>query len=235
MSEAFILRRAGGRALSESFAAIAVNYPAGSICTCTNGSKLLKAKDTSGSYLFMIPEAGAWTVSATEGTEIASKTIQITKKYQSEQVNLDFIFYLLNGGDEKISITGGWQTRAMAASGTSSISSRAPTITKTDESINVKWAANSSGVFEVLNDIDLSAFGLLHVEVDASFQASISPRITVFKRDERYWYSNATAIATLKSGETQLDISSIEGFYDIAIGVATASSGALNVRRIWLS
>ncbi len=83
MSEAFIVRRG---ALSKAFAAIAVNYPAGSICTCTNGSKLLKAKDTSGQTLFLIPSAGTWAVSYTNGSKTDARELKITSYGQLENV-----------------------------------------------------------------------------------------------------------------------------------------------------
>ena len=50
------------------YAFIVVNYPAGSVCTCSKGSRTMKAKDTSGVYVFAIPEAGSWTVSRTVST-----------------------------------------------------------------------------------------------------------------------------------------------------------------------
>lgn len=76
----------GGKA----FAVISATYPAGSTCTCTNGTKTLKAKETSGSFLFLIPEAGAWTVSCTDGTDTTSKNVDITEQYQTENVILSY-------------------------------------------------------------------------------------------------------------------------------------------------
>lgn len=97
MSESFIVRRGGG-GISDAFAVIAVSYPAGSTCTCTHGSKVLKAKDTSGSYLFMLPEAGDWTVTATDGQKTASKTIVIAERYQVESVTLTYELTLIENG-----------------------------------------------------------------------------------------------------------------------------------------
>lgn len=81
----------------EAYAAISVTYPAGSICTCSNGSKTLKATDTSGSFLFLVPEGGEWTVSITDGTKQVSKTVSITEKYQSATVNLINVYIFDNG------------------------------------------------------------------------------------------------------------------------------------------
>lgn len=94
MSDAFITRRDGG--IKDSFALIDATYPAGSVCTCTNGSKTLRAKDTSGSFLFMIPEAGTWTVSCTDGTRTKSKSVVISSKYQEEKITLSYEFVLFS-------------------------------------------------------------------------------------------------------------------------------------------
>ena len=74
MGEAFITRRGGGT----PYAAIGGTYPSGSVCTCTNGTLTLTAKDTSGKAIFVIPSAGTWTVTAVSGSKSTSKTVSIT-------------------------------------------------------------------------------------------------------------------------------------------------------------
>lgn len=76
----------GGKA----FAFIVVTYPSGSTCTCTDGTKVLKAKGTTGSFVFNIPYAGTWTVSCTDGTDTATEDIVISTKGQSESVDLSY-------------------------------------------------------------------------------------------------------------------------------------------------
>ena len=46
----------------EVYAFIRATYPAGSVCTCSNGSVTLYAEDTSGSYAFGVPSAGVWQI-----------------------------------------------------------------------------------------------------------------------------------------------------------------------------
>lgn len=113
MGECFIMRR-GGSGLADAFAAIAVTYPAGSTCTCTNGTKTLKAKDTSGSFLFLIPSTGTWTVRCTDGTKTASKAVSITKRYQTVSVVLLYELYLYKRGDQCTGTTGGWANSTIA-------------------------------------------------------------------------------------------------------------------------
>ena len=105
MGTCFITRRGGGT--SKAFAVIGVSYPAGSICTCTDGTKTLKLKNTSGQGLFIIPYAATWSVTATDGTNTKSESVEITSEGQSVSVTLLYAVYYYNNGDIN-SLTGGW-------------------------------------------------------------------------------------------------------------------------------
>ena len=91
------------------YAAISVTYPEGSVCTCSDGVKTLTAKNTSGLYLFSIPYAGTWTVTATDGTDTASQTVEITTEGQSVSVELSYnlvLYSAANGLASGFNITG---------------------------------------------------------------------------------------------------------------------------------
>lgn len=105
MSGTIMSGRRGGVRL---FSVIGVTYPAGSVCTCTKGTKTYKAKNTSGLALFAVPETGEWTVSCTNGTENASTTVSITADGQSANVKLAYDLRLFDNGDECTDTTGGW-------------------------------------------------------------------------------------------------------------------------------
>lgn len=81
----------GGIVVS-AWAYIGVTYPAGSVCTATNGTLTLTADGTSGMYVFSIPEPSitpeTWTVSCTDGTRNKSATVSISYQYQVEVVAL---------------------------------------------------------------------------------------------------------------------------------------------------
>ena len=94
MGEAFITRRGGGT----PYAAIGVTYPSGSVCTCTNGTLTLTAKDTTGKAIFVIPSAGTWTVTATDGTNTKSESVEITTEGQSVSVTLSYQLHLFEAG-----------------------------------------------------------------------------------------------------------------------------------------
>lgn len=86
-----------GSGVGKIFALIAVNFPEGSTCTCSDGTKTLSAKNTSGKWLFPIPYAGNWTISATDGTDSASKVVEIAEG-QSVSVTLEYKDYVIHGG-----------------------------------------------------------------------------------------------------------------------------------------
>lgn len=79
------------------FAVINVTYPAGATVTCTKGATTLTANNTSGKWLFVIPEAGTWTVTATQGSNSKSQSVSITTEGQLEQITLSFEFVLFDG------------------------------------------------------------------------------------------------------------------------------------------
>lgn len=83
---------------AKAFALIGVTYPAGSTCTCTDGTKTLKLKDTSGQGIFIIPYAATWTVTATNGTNTKSQSVEITSNGQSVSMTLSYQLHLFEAG-----------------------------------------------------------------------------------------------------------------------------------------
>lgn len=98
------------------FAVIAVTYPEGSVCTCSNGTKTLKAKDTSGKALFNV-SVGEWTVTATDGSRTKSASVSITADGQSKSVTLTYALVLFDNG-AYAEETGGWSRSALSISAT---------------------------------------------------------------------------------------------------------------------
>lgn len=93
-----IINMTGGTGVGKLFAAISVQYPEGSAVTCTDGRKTLKAKTTTGLWLFAIPYSGSWTVTATDGKETASKTVEIAAEGQCAQIELEYRDYVIHDG-----------------------------------------------------------------------------------------------------------------------------------------
>ena len=109
------------------YAVISVTYPSGAICTCTNGSKTLTAKDTTGKALFVIPSAGTWTVKAVKGSKSKSKAVSITAEGQVATVTLTYELYIFKSGS---GLTAGY---SVAGSG-GNVSNA-----------NISWSGDASG------------------------------------------------------------------------------------------
>lgn len=80
-----------------SYAVIDVTYPAGAVCTCTNGVRTMQAKDSSGHWMFSIPKAGEWTVVAEQGTKSKVETITV-EEAKVYSVTLSFALYIIKDG-----------------------------------------------------------------------------------------------------------------------------------------
>lgn len=83
---------------SKVVASIVVTYPTGSTCTCTLGSKVLTAKDTSGKWVFGLPSTGSWVVKAVKGSQSKSATVEITTEGQAETVTLTYQLDIFKSG-----------------------------------------------------------------------------------------------------------------------------------------
>ena len=95
---------------SKVVASIVVTYPAGSTLTCTLGSKVLTAKDTSGKWVFGLPSTGNWVVKAVKDSKSKSATVEITAEGQTKTVELAYqldIFKSGSGLTSGYSVNGG--------------------------------------------------------------------------------------------------------------------------------
>lgn len=88
-------------------ATINITYPAGSTCTCSDGTTTLSAPDTSGTWACIVPNAGTWTLSCTDGT---SEAVTITTDGQSVSVALSYFLWLYRDGDTCDAVSGGWSS-----------------------------------------------------------------------------------------------------------------------------
>lgn len=80
----------------EFFATIAVTFQEGYTCTCSDGTTTLTAPTTAGSYTFIVPYAGTWTASCTDGEQLISKVVTITTKSESQSVELVYVDSILD-------------------------------------------------------------------------------------------------------------------------------------------
>lgn len=139
-------------------ATINITYPAGSTCTCSDGSTTLTAPDTSGTWACVVPNAGTWTVTCTDGSKSKSVDVSITADGQSESVTLTYslvIFDGTNGGDNT-NVTGGWVRNPSSSSSSLNVSDT-----------SVKFSSSSAGTSRrcsTVNAIDFSEYKTLYFD-----------------------------------------------------------------------
>lgn len=75
-----------------------ITYPAGSTCTATNGVTTITAPNTSGTWACIVPNAGDWTITITNGYATRSKNVSITTNGQSVSVSLGYTEYVIKNG-----------------------------------------------------------------------------------------------------------------------------------------
>lgn len=85
-------------------ATISVTYPAGSICTCTDGTTTLTAPDTSGKWDCVVPNVGLWIVSLDSGF-YERVTVENEETYTINR------WHIYNNGVEYTDICGDWKSK----------------------------------------------------------------------------------------------------------------------------
>lgn len=193
------------------FAVIAVTYPAGSTCTCANGTKTYTAKDTSGQWIFRIPSAGTWTVTATDGTNTKTQEVSITAEQQAEKVTLAYWSgELYDAGNQYTDITGGWIRH-----------SKGGTVTFNDDNIYLETLQDYSfGTVDTTNAIDLSDFATLKVTASATTRQYMLGKVILYTKNTA-GKETIAASASLDSSSTEtvtsLDVSALSGAYYVRI------------------
>lgn len=200
-------------------ATINITYPAGSTCTCSDGTTTLSAPDTSGTWACIVPNAGTWTVSSTDGDKSKSADVVITTDGQTESVTLLYITHLFNNGDTCDAITGGWGTGA-TSSGSASISG---------QQISIAANAQKNFLCGTKNKIDVSEYEALSVAVDSIGGGSLSVYLYATS------ISNPAAkVTTATTGTVSLDISSVFGANTVMLSFHSEKGGSVKVSEVSL-
>lgn len=227
MSEVLLTRRGGGSNYKNAYALISAEYPAGSVCTCTNGTKTLRAGNTYGVWMFAIPSAGKWTVSCTDGSKTTSRAVEITEQYQTKNVLLVYAMTLFDGGSD------GVEWSVLAANPTASI----------DKTIRIvaSHASNNvtSGV-STANPILLDGtYSTLNFTVDSVTGSRGGLSLSNAKALNVNSTGTKTASAVVFSkpavGTVSLDISTVsQGDYYVAIASGGYSKCEVVISKVWL-
>ena len=184
-------------------ATINITYPAGSTCTCSDGTTTLSAPDTSGTWTCTVPNAGTWTVTSTSGTETDSKAVTITTDGQSTSVELSYALFLFKPNAPSSIISGEWEMPANS------------TVTAEAE-LTVKSVNNFNGGRNISartkGQIDLTEYSTLQATCKASGGSNTKLEV----------YSGSSVVASAAIGlnltTVTVDISALSGLHSIGFG-----------------
>ena len=217
---------------SKVVASIVVTYPAGSTLTCTLGSKVLTAKDTSGKWVFGLSSIGDWIVKATDGTDTATQTVTVTS---GQTVNVTLSYWdgsIYDAGNEYTTHTGGWTCVA---------TSDGALATKTNNVLSVSVNETSGvGYARTTNKVALTGFTKIDATITAQTHHSSwggNERCSLLVSANTD-LSNPVAYAKPTNNSAQilsLDINLTGSYYvGIKAGAGTASSVSMTVSKIQL-
>lgn len=201
-------------------ATIQVTFPTDcTSVTCTKGDTVLSVPSgslASGEHTFSVHEAGEWTVSCTDGSRTARKTVSITADGQSESVTLRYEIDLINDNDT----TGGWSV-GYKNNSTPTITTEADKITVSSESTDIYQANICTAVTK--NLIDLSGFTKITVNVtDVNILSAGDIRVGLVKNRTDSSLRSSVKITTKK----EYSLSITPGSYYVAIYVKGDIDGA---------
>ena len=207
------------------FAVIAVTYPAGSTCTCVNGTKTYTAKDTSGQWIFRIPSAGTWTVTATDGTNTKTQEVSITAEGQVENVELKYALYLFKAGTGVLT---GYSVTSTDPKGNFS---------NTDY---IEWATTSEtnigNEFQFQPAVDFSQYKTLFVDLQCTGRYSSSQTDVVIAITEKFRpKENINAWDTLSKVSTKNDSYNTNRHTVLIDVTAITSSSYVTIRAFGIS
>ena len=205
MKDCSIARRGG----TKLFAAIGVKYPAGSTLSCTNGTKTLKAKNTSGQWVFAVPDVGTWTVTAVYGEKSKSAAVEITAEGQFVSVELVYRTYLFDNGEVVGWEVGDYKEGVAGAS----VETRLEGSTSSG-SQNNGWCILTEEYID-LTDFDAIGINVDEITPNKIYIGVVKSSVTDDDATETGDYVACQEITG--TGETTLDISSLNGSYRIGL------------------
>lgn len=184
-------------------ATINVTYPAGSTCTCSDGTTTLTAPNTSGSWTCIVYNAGTWTVTSTSGTETDSKAVTITTDGQSTSVELSYALFLFKPNAPSDIIAGEWEMP-----GNSTVTAEAELVVKSVNNYNNNGLISA----RTKGQIDLTEYSTLQATCKASGGSNTKLEV----------YSGSSVVASAAIGTNlttvTVDISALSGLHSIGFG-----------------
>ena len=226
-------------------ATINITYPAGSTCTCSDGTTTLSAPDTSGTWACIVPNAGTWTAAATDGVENTSESVSITTDGQIVAIELSYLLWLYKSGNTYNAVTGGWSVSKHPSNGGSFdgvLTLNADSMLLSTEVFggNVAYANAFTN-----NSIDLTGVNTLKFKITGIGNTAYSDkegnthkfRFSLVVANERPTKQNPTFAADMKilaTGEYSVDVSAVTaGYVGIWITTGGYNKTTLTISEIW--
>lgn len=226
-------------------ATINITYPAGSTCTCSDGTTTLSAPDTSGTWACIVPNAGTWTAAATDGVENTSETVSITTDGQIVAIELSYLLWLYKSGNTYNAVTGGWSVSKHPSTG----GSFDGVLTLNADSMLLStevWGGSVAYANAFTNNsIDLTGVNTLKFKITGIGNTAYSDkegkthkfRFSLVVANERPTKQTPTFAADMKilaTGEYSVDVSAVTaGYVGIWITTGGYSKTTLTISEIW--
>ena len=205
-------------------ATINITYPAGSTCTCSDGTTTLSAPDTSGTWACIVPNAGSWTVTATDGNDSTNKSVSITADGQTENVVLSYTLVLYEKNGETVD----WSYKAYDYS--------VPSVNMTLDTLKSQAGEGNArrptlyttvkhdiSLYDTLyGSFDMTGFGSLHLGILSS------PPTNGSELNNVGFVSYVSKESSTGKVDLTLDISSFTGEYYIAVYVTAVWASSYN-------
>lgn len=218
-------------------ATINITYPAGSSCTCSDGTAAFNAPDTSGTWACVVPNTGTWTVSCTDGIDSTSGTVEITTDGQSKSLTLSYWNgELYVNGNTFANVTGGWSSSGWSIAGMSGSNWKPRDASIGSSEITITTASEDEpyGVFSG-NEIDLRGYSKLSVTVE-SVSTTKAYLIVNNKKEASVNFEDypVLAYAQLTTGTQTLPIANIDSGYIAAYIWSTGSAQTCKITDMHL-
>ena len=190
------------------FAVIAVTYPEGSICTCSDGTKTMKAKDTSGKALFNV-KAGTYTVECHTSDNSKSKSISVTVTESDAgkaiAVTLGYELILYDNGTFNKDATGDWID-------TVTYGENSGGITENSSYMSFAGGYHTYRVFSHKTPIDITSYDSLNVTFQVTGSSGYKCDFGVgTSNNDEIFSASVTGLASGNKITKNLSISEVNG------------------------
>ncbi len=196
-------------------ATINITYPTGSTCTCSDGATTLSAPDTSGTWACIVPNAGTWTVSITDGEKHANTSVVISTNGQTQNIELSYRALLYQAGDTSDK----WQYKPMYIN-TSYKKATAPTVNIESDSMMITQPTYVNGCAYVYNrEIDMTTLNTLRFDGELSTAMTNftdAACLCIWTSLGTYVTDNRAAYINFKTASPkQIDVSALTGMHRV--------------------